>query len=102
MIREQHITIGHLKLFIRGNGEKVKISFKTLIEDNWEEKIPLFLNSRNIEVLINGRVETEASIFYDLIQEVILEKSNRDGVKITDLVTASFHPKYPRPTHRIQ
>jgi len=102
MIRDQRINIGHIKFFIRGNGEEVKISFSTFIEDNWEEKIPLFLNTHNIEVLINGRVETEASIFFELIQAVILEKSISNGVKITDLESASFHPKHPRPTYRIQ
>jgi hypothetical protein len=80
----------------------VKISFSTFIEDNWEEKIPPFLNTHNIELLINGRVKTEASIFSDLIQAVIIKKSNCDGVKITDLETASFHPKYPRPNYRIR
>ena len=102
ILHDQKIPVGHLKFFIRSEGEEVKISFPTLYEEQWEDKIPRFLNSRKIEILINGRVEGDASVFDDLVQKVILEISNHEGVKITVIETAAFHPQYPKPTHRIQ
>jgi Ni2+-binding GTPase involved in maturation of urease and hydrogenase len=101
-LNKQKIPVGHLKFYIQADGDAVKISIPTIFEELWEDKIPLFPNARFVEVLINGRVETEATFFDNLIQNVVLDFSTTDGASIMVLETASFHPQYPKPIHRIQ
>jgi Ni2+-binding GTPase involved in maturation of urease and hydrogenase len=101
-LNQLKIPVGHLKFYIQAEEGSVKVSFPMIFEELWEDKIPLFTNARFIDVLINGRVETEATFFDNLIQNVILDFSTTDGARIMVLETASFHPQYPKPIHRIQ
>jgi G3E family GTPase len=100
-IQEQHTPVGHLKFFIQAGDKEVKVSFPTLTEDNWESQVKGFDRSDRIQLLINGRIEVEAPILKDLIQAAVAKAVDSFQVEIIQIEIDSFHPGFPRPTHRM-
>jgi hypothetical protein len=90
-----------LKFFIQAGDKEVKVSFPTLTEDNWESQVKGFDRSDRIQLLINGRIEVEAPILKDLIQAAVAKAVDSFQVEIIQIEIDSFHPGFPRPTHRM-
>jgi len=100
-IQAQHIPVGHLKFFIRTAEKEVKVSFPTLSDVNWEGQIRGFDGSGEIQFLINGRIEVEASVFKELVEKALQKTVNSFQVEISQVEIDYFHPSFPRPTHRM-
>ncbi len=93
--------IGHLKFILQGKGvwaegSSVKLSFPTLEEPGWEERIPE-IHGREASLLINARVEIPAEDLSRLVQTALLES----GIEFHARDGRAFHPPQPNPTHRM-
>jgi G3E family GTPase len=99
-------SIGHIKFEIRGLGaEEIKFSYTTLDDqDQFMQSVDKMLNKmhdHSVELVINVRVEGNASELKTLVQDIIeKEVRNVDG-NIEVLKISSFHPEKPVPTHHI-
>lgn len=93
----QGITIGHLKFWLRAGGVEAKLSFPTLPEPGWEDRVP-DLPGEQVHILINARVETPAA----RLQQVVREALAQVGGAEQGGSAAAFHPGQPRPTHRLE
>lgn len=97
-IKEQQLTIGHLKYLINDGSHQFKISYTTI---EHEQEATLNSTSGKASVLINARVQTQPEIlqqiFYDAVNEVSL-KTNSE-IQIQSL--SAFKPGFPKPTYRI-
>ena len=90
-------TIGHLKFLARSSGGgNCKLSFTTIAENGWQERIP-DLPGRQISLLVNARVEMDAGQLKTLFEAVL----QHSGLVIHSEGSQSFHPDQPKPTHRL-
>jgi Putative GTPases (G3E family) len=101
LTQKQHMPIGHLKFFIQTGEKEVKVSFPTLTDDNWENQVRGFGSSDEIQLLINGRIEVDASILKELIQAALVKAANSFQAEISHVEIDYFHPGFPQPTHRL-
>jgi hypothetical protein len=97
-LAEREAGIGHLKCILEGEGVPgggVKLSFTTLEEPGWQERLPE-IGGTQAGLLVNARVEMDAATLKDLLERALagsgLEFSIQNGM--------AFHPPQPRPTHR--
>ena len=96
-LQAQPAAIGHVKFLAQSSGGgSCKLSFPTLPETGWQERIP-DLPGERIDLLINARVEMEA----DALQALFAAVLQRSGLDIHSEGSQSFHPGQPNPTHRI-
>lgn len=100
-VHQQHVPVGHLKFFIQAGEKEVKVSFPTLTEDNWENQVRGFDGSTEIQLLINGRIEVEASVLKELIQQALAKTADSFQAEISHVEIDYFHPGFPHPTHRM-
>lgn len=87
--------IGHLKFILRAGEVESKLSFPTLEEPGWEQRIPALPGSE-VEILINARAELPAASLQGLLRQAL----EQPGVQVALGAGEAFHPKEPRPTHR--
>jgi Ni2+-binding GTPase involved in maturation of urease and hydrogenase len=92
--------IGHLKFILHGSGvwtegNAVKISFPSLEEPGWEERIPE-IHGTQAGLLVNARVEIPAETLRSLIETAMVES----GIDLQTGGGMAFHPGEPKPTHR--
>jgi len=92
--------IGHLKFVIRTADIHEKISFATLHEKDWIERIPL-ISAHQGSLLINARVEIAAERLSELVKRAGEDVARRFGVKYRLTAVDAFHPGFPNPTHRM-
>ncbi len=100
-IRSKGWAIGHLKFVLNDGTEQAKISFTTLSDANWKERLPK-LGGENLSLLINARVATSADGLKKCIGSVIDELAVRREFRYESRFSDSFHPGYPVPTHRVK
>ena len=98
-IRNENLTIGHLKFFLDTGKYQVKISFTTSSKASFVD-LPDY-ETNELMMIINARVQTEPQILSQIIETAIEEISNGYECAITTKQTASFKPGYPAPAHRI-
>ena len=91
-LRQDNIPIAHLKFFISDGKQEAKISFTSLEEGLPEVKIPE-LEGGQIQLLINGRIQTAPARINRLIQTAIDDCSQQNGVSFTRSESAYFRPK---------
>ncbi|MBE0698894.1 MAG: hypothetical protein IH586_18410 [Anaerolineaceae bacterium] len=96
----QKAGIGHLKFILSGSGvmtegSAMKISFPTLEEPGWEERIPE-IHGTQAALLVNARVEMAAEALRTLVQSALVES----GINLQLDDGMAFHPAEPKPTHR--
>jgi hypothetical protein len=96
MLREQQLAVGHLKFSVQAGEETMKISFPTLEEEGWEERLPAF-EADEVQLIVNARVEMPAQKLRELFQLCL----SRCGAEFTEDGVNYFHPSQPNPTHRI-
>ncbi len=99
-IRKANYPIAHLKFLCDDGTRKSKISYTAL--DGISHEIFLVDNRTNkISVLVNARIQVDASILEQLVSEAILQIAQQTGCKIGVDKKAAFQPAYPRPVHRM-
>ena len=91
----QSAGIGHLKFILRAGVVECKLSFPTIEEPGWQNRIPA-LPGQQVEVLVNARAELPAADLQALLRQAL----DQPGVLVEFLAGEAFHPKEPRPTHR--
>jgi len=97
----RQIPIGHLKMLIRWDSGESNLSFTALDEKEWQQEIPA-ITGRRVTLLINARVEAQTAVLRQVLKQAV------DGVVADGLAGAAesnvalFHPRRPRPTHRIR
>jgi G3E family GTPase len=98
-IQQKQIPVGHLK-FLLFNGDQVqKISFTSIIEDDWKKALSP-VSSNLIKLMVNARIETSPDTARSIIHNAITAVSN-NGVTVSESNEVSFQPGFPTPTHRI-
>lgn len=94
-LRSRGAAIGHVKFLLQAGEFEQKISFPTLDEPGWEQKLPEAL-SGDVRLLVNARVEMPA----EELRALFLGVLERSGVVYQEAGVSYFHPKQPNPTHR--
>jgi hypothetical protein len=100
-IRERRLPIGHVKFLIRQNGEEVKISSTAFGDQAWRDEVPPLLG-REATVVVNARVQTDAALLGELAGAALEQARAKTRARCLELTTESFHPGFPRPTHRLK
>jgi G3E family GTPase len=98
-IRIRELSIGHLKFLLKGEGFNHKISFTTILQEEWKKVLPV-LNSNHVQIMVNSRIETTPEIARMMVQNNLLAVSS-PAVLVTESRQHSFQPGFPNPTHRI-
>jgi hypothetical protein len=97
-INEKNWAIGHLKFLAGDAAEEAKISFPTFNDAAWLDQLPA-LNGPEISLLVNARVEADATALRQLVQQAVAHIA--DATNLSEINVACFHPAQPNPTHRI-
>lgn len=97
-IRQQDLTIGHLKYLIDDKNSQFKISYTT--SDHHQPSVLNGIASVG-SVIVNARVQTEPESLQHIIFEAIDETSLKANCKIQVQSLSAFKPGFPTPTHRI-
>ena len=99
-IRDTMNPIAHLKFLFDDGLKQHKISFTTL--DPISKEILLTDNKVNkVRILVNARIQAEASKVEKLVAEIIQQIARQTGSEIVVEKKAAFQPGYPKPTHRM-
>lgn len=98
-IQQKQIPVGHLK-FLMVNGDQVqKISFTSIIDDEWKKNISP-VASNLVKLMVNARIETTPDTAREIIRKGIASVSN-NRVVVSESNEVAFQPGFPTPTHRI-
>jgi G3E family GTPase len=98
-LKQQQLTIGHLKFFIETDRWSDKISFTTA-STSADIKIPQE-NIHRIKILINARIQTDPTTLEILIDNVLEDVQSSEACTIVTERHSAFKPGFPRQTHRI-
>ena len=93
-------AVGHLKTLLRSGDVEVKVSFPTLQEAGWQERVP-GLPGKTVSLMLNARVEMDAEALRHLVRRALDEIAAAHCATFTESGVAYFHPSFPKPTHRI-
>jgi Ni2+-binding GTPase involved in maturation of urease and hydrogenase len=99
-LKQANRPIGHLKFMIDDHLTQTKISFPTLEESGWEQRIPELVGSE-IDLLINARVIDSAENLHTIVQSTLDTTLNDCGAQHIVNEQSSFHPGLPEPIHRL-
>ena len=97
-IKEQQLTIGHLKYLVNDGVDQYKISYTTA-----DKQKPFVLNgtSSKASVIVNARVQTEPETLKKIIYEAIDETELKLNCRLQVQTLSAFQPGFPKPTHRL-
>jgi hypothetical protein len=93
------IPVGHLKFLLVNGDEIQKISFTSIIDEEWKKKL-LSVSSNFIKLMVNARIETSPEIAREIIRNSIAAVSDH-RVIVSESNEVAFQPGFPTPTHRI-
>lgn len=99
-IKEQNLSIGHLKFLVNDGERKEKVSFtygcldKSAFESSG-------LDADKVNLLINARVQTNPDQLRTIVATAIRELQRQTDCKVKERKIAAFKPGYPKPTFRI-
>ena len=99
-VRNAGYPIAHLKFLCDDGSKRTKISF-TALDDISKEIFFVDHKTNKISVLINARVQVNASELEKLVSATIQEIAHETGARITIDSKAAFQPAYPIPVHRM-
>lgn len=99
-LRLEGLAIGHLKFLVQSGNVEVKVSFPTLVAEDWQASLPEPLGP-GISLIVNARVEAPSSRLRELVAEAatVAAAEVRATVAVSDV--AAFHPGFPSPTYRM-
>jgi G3E family GTPase len=98
-LRQQQLTIGHLKFFVKTDKWSDKFSFTTA-STSAEFKVPQE-NIQSVAMLINARIQTDPVTLEVLVDNVLEGVRTSESCTIVTERHSSFVPGHPRPTHRM-
>lgn len=98
-IKQKQITIGHLKFLLIGEEFSHKISFTTILEENWKNNLPSLMTC-DVQIMVNSRIETSPEVARAIVKKGVAEISVL-GVLVSESQEHAFQPGFPDPTHRI-
>ena len=98
-IKQKMIAVGHLKFLLKGEEFSHKISFTTILDENWKNDLPSFVIS-DVQIMVNSRIETTPDMAREIVRKGIATISGQ-GVLIRESQEQAFQPGFPNPTHRI-
>lgn len=98
-ITVKKIPVGHLKFLLINGDEIQKISFTSIIDEEWKMKLSPVV-SNLIKLMVNARIETSPDIAREIIRNSIAALSDH-RVIISESNEVAFQPGFPSPTHRI-
>ncbi len=90
------VPVGHVKFYFDDGLTPCKISLTSLQQVNWQDAITA-LEGTKIRLLVNARAEMKAENLRNLLEEAI----GSTGWQLQPGVSDAFHPRQPKPTHRI-
>ncbi|MBN1876498.1 MAG: hypothetical protein JXA33_19900 [Anaerolineae bacterium] len=98
ILREEAAPIAHLKFFVQGEGEEVKLSFDSLTSSNeWQAALPS-LTANTLTLIINARIQMAAERLRTLVGQVISETLTQAGIRYEETERSAFAPQVPKPT----
>jgi len=98
-IKQKKIAVGHLKFLLKGEEFTHKISFTTILDENWKNDLPSLVIS-DVQIMVNSRIETTPDLAREIVRKGIVTISGQ-GVLIRESQEQAFQPGFPNPTHRI-
>ena len=98
-LKQQQLTIGHLKFFVETDRWSDKISFTTA-STSADIKIPQE-NIQRLKILINARIQTDPTTLEILIDNVLQGVQSGEACTIVTERHSAFKPGFPRPRHRM-
>lgn len=98
-IKQKKIAVGHLKFLLKGEEFSHKISFTTILDENWKNDLPSLVIS-DVQIMVNSRIETTPDMTREIVRKGIATISGQ-GVLIRESQEHAFQPGFPNPTHRI-
>ena len=98
-INNRKISIGHLKFLLKGEGISHKISFTTIVDTLWKNKLP-DLKLSNVQMMVNSRIAATPEVAREIVRKGI-NSISFPGILVTESHEQSFTPGFPNPTHRI-
>ena len=98
--QKRNIAIGHLKFLIDDEHNHQKISIVNQSELSKDVKWTREKWISPVDFSINARLECDADLLKSIIRSC-LQQENFHTLKLTWVEEKSFHPGFPKPTHRI-
>ena len=98
-IKKKKIPVGHLKFMLLNGEQFQKISFTSIIDEDWKKNITP-VSSNLVKLMVNARIETTPDIASLIIRDGITSVSD-NGVVVSESNKVAFQPGFPNPTHRI-
>ncbi len=98
-LKEQQVSIGHLKFVIRSEGVYSKLSLTTIETENWQDQVPEILDNQ-VEMLVNARVEATAEGLRNTVMAAINKAQKAFDFTFEESNIEFFHPGEPKPIHR--
>lgn len=98
-IKEQQLTIGHLKYLIDDGEQHCKISYTTTLIQQQSSSF----NSTSIHatIIVNARVQTEPDILQKIFTKAIEAAALQTNSDFKIKSLSAYKPGVPKPTHRI-
>lgn len=93
------LTIGHLKFLLSDDTWNKKISYTTFHQLHAPD-VEMY-SCKHLNVMINARVQTTATLLQEIISNTIHEVMMENGCRIVVHELRSFTPGFPKPVHRI-
>ncbi|MBT5831157.1 MAG: hypothetical protein HOH77_13295 [Candidatus Latescibacteria bacterium] len=100
-IQQRNFPIGHLKIWVKAKDNPFKLSFTTLLQNNWQDEIPHF-RADKFSLLINLRAQAPMRILREVVCESIEVLCWNVGAICLEKNVETFHPTLPTPIHRMQ
>ena len=98
-LKQQQLTIGHLKFFVETDKWSDKISFTTA-STSVDIKVPQE-NIQRVKLLINARIQTDPVTLQVLVDNVLERVQAVESSTIVTEQNSAFTPGFPQPTHRM-
>jgi len=94
-LKQDRVPVGHLKFLVEAAGYQGKLSLTTLEQPAWLDQLPQ-IQGPKIRLLINGRVQMDAGLFKQMVDEIL----NSTGAQAGSVHSNAFHPGQPHPAYR--
>lgn len=102
LLQKAQASVGHIKFVLRGSAAgEGKLSFVSYEQTGWQAQVPP-LAGGELHILVNARVELPAEKLAGLFAQAAAETAQKMGLAWSQRHVQSFHPSFPRPTHRIE
>jgi G3E family GTPase len=98
-LKQQNLTIGHLKFFAETDQWSEKISFTTA-SASADFRIR-HENVQQLKLLINARIQADPTVLQVLIDNVLENVQLSGNCMIITAAHSTFKPGFPTPTHRM-